>query len=71
MFLPAIAVTIGVLFGVDNADFFDTVEKQKAQGYEWHYTGYKEKSPGTKAISLRVDEGPEFVFWQLRKPDGE
>ena len=66
MFLSVLMV-MGTLFGVSNQDFFDLVEKQKAQGYEWEYVGYKEKSPGTKALSLQMPGGPEYVYWQLKK----
>ena len=72
----AIAIALlGALFVSDNQEFFDTVDRQKKEGYTWHYTGKKPLSePPVPSLPLQVidvDTGEEigepYVLWKLKK----
>ena len=72
----AIAIALlGALFVSDNQEFFDTVDRQKKEGYTWHYTGKQPLSePPVPSLPLQVidvDTGEEigepYVLWKLKK----
>lgn len=62
-----------ILFGVDNAEFFNQAAKEREQGYTWHYTGEQKLDPNAKAIPMQcVDHsgkpcGEKFILWKLKK----
>ena len=66
---------LGALFVSDNQEFFDTVDRQKKEGYTWHYTGKQPLSePPVPSLPLQVidvDSGEEigepYVLWKLKK----
>ena len=66
---------LGALFVSDNQEFFDTVDRQKKEGYTWHYTGKQPLSePPVPSLPLQVidvDTGEEigepYVLWKLKK----
>ncbi len=62
-----IAVLIGFLFLADNKEFFDTVEKQRAEGYTWHYVGETPLDPNAKSIPLQVEGEDPYILWKLKK----
>ena len=74
IFLVA-ALFMGHAFVVDNKEFFDTVDRQKKEGYTWHYTGVKPlDEPAVPSLPLQVfdvDTGEEvgepYVLWKLKK----
>ena len=66
---------LGALFVSVNQEFFDTVDRQKKEGYTWHYTGKQPLSePPVPSLPLQVidvDTGEEigepYVLWKLKK----
>ena len=68
IFLVA-ALFMGHEFVVDNKEFFDTVDRQKKEGYTWHYTGVKPlDEPPVPSLPLKVEGKEEpFVLWKLKK----
>ena len=68
IFLVA-ALFMGHEFVVDNKEFFDTVDRQKKEGYTWHYTGVKPlDEPPVPSLPLKVKGKEEpFVLWKLKK----
>ena len=68
IFLVA-ALFMGHEFVVDNKEFFDTVDRQKKEGYTWHYTGAKPlDEPPVPSLPLKVEgEEEPFVLWKLKK----
>ena len=57
------------LFAVDNQEFFDQVEKQVNDGYEWNYVGKQSLDPSAKSISAQVEGEEPYIFWKLKKPE--
>jgi len=57
------------LFAVDNQEFFDQVEKEVNDGYEWHYVGKQSLDPSAKSISAQVEGEEPYIFWKLKKPE--
>jgi len=68
-------LTMGDAFVADNKEFFDTVDRQKKEGYTWHYTGAKPlDEPPVPSLPLQnVDSktgkkiNEPFVLWKLKK----
>jgi len=61
-----------ILFGVDNADFFEQAAKEREQGYTWHYTGKQALDPRSKALPIQCMDGDKpcgepFILWKLKK----
>ena len=71
------ALLIGNLFVADNKEFFDTVDRQKKEGYTWHYTGVKPlDKPLVPSLPLQAIDavtgeatGEPYVLWKLKKPE--
>ena len=57
------------LFAVDNQEFFDQVEKEVNEGYEWNYVGKQSLDPSAKSISAQVEGEEPYNFWKLKKPE--
>lgn len=57
------------LFAVDNQEFFDQVEKEVNEGYEWNYVGKQSLDPSAKSISAQVEGEEPYIFWKLKKPE--
>ena len=76
IFLVA-ALFMGHEFVVDNKEFFDTVDRQKKEGYTWHYTGVKPlDEPPVPSLPLQninpetgKSEGNPYILWKLKKPE--
>ena len=51
------------LFVADNKEFFDQVEKEVNEGYEWNYVGKQSLDPSAKSISSQVDGEYPYIFW--------
>ena len=51
-----------ILFLESNKDFFKQVEKERNEGYTWHYVGEQEADPTAK--SIRVND--KYIFWKLK-----
>ena len=70
MGIAIVLVLFSTLFVVDNKEFFDTVDRQKKEGYEWHYTGAKPLSvPPVPSLPLQVEGGEPYTLWKLKKPE--
>jgi hypothetical protein len=59
-------IALGALFAVDNAEFLNTVKEQQDEGYTWKYVG-KSRPSGTPAITIKPDNGDEFILWRLER----
>tara|TARA_Y100000310_G_scaffold303520_1_gene341911 strand:- start:46 stop:255 length:210 start_codon:yes stop_codon:yes gene_type:complete len=59
----------GALFCADNKEFLDTVKKEKAEGYEWHYVGQTDLDPKAKSVPLQVEGNDPYILWKLKKPE--
>ncbi len=57
----------GALFCADNQEFLETVKKQKAEGYKWHYIGATSPDPKAKSITIQVEGGEPYILWKLKK----
>ena len=57
------------LFVADNKEFFDQVEKEVNEGYEWNYVGKQSLDPSAKSISAPVEGEEPYIFWKLKKPE--
>jgi hypothetical protein len=57
------------LFVADNKEFFDQVEKEVNEGYEWNYVGKQSLDPSAKSISAQVEGEEPYIFWKLKKPE--
>ena len=60
-----ILVLFAILFAVDNKEFFDTVEQQKAEGYKWTKVG-KSQPSGTPALIMK-NNNEEYIYYRLEK----
>ena len=64
---------VTILFYADNNEFFSVINKQKSEGYKWHYVGKQPIEPKAKALSLRavnndgIPYGEPYVYWKLKK----
>ena len=62
-----------ILFGVDNAEFFNQAAKERKQGYTWQDTGEQGLDPHSKAIPIQCVNhsgkpcGEKFILWKLKK----
>ena len=67
-----VSVMMGSLFVSDNEEFFDTVKKEKNNGYEWHYVGKTSLDPKAKNLPLQVCDssgsncGEPYILWKLK-----
>ena len=61
-----LAFLVLAMFGADNEVFWKTVAKQAKDGYEWHYVG-KTKPSGVPAITIKPENGDEYILWKLKK----
>jgi|TARA_R110000796_G_scaffold41094_3_gene101440 hypothetical protein len=62
-------VSVGSLFGVDNQEFFETVEEQVAQGAKWHYVGKSPLDPNAKSIPAQTCDDvcdEPYILWKLK-----
>ena len=59
------AVLFAMLFAVDNKEFFDTVDQQKAEGYKWTKVG-KSQPSGTPALIMK-NNNEEYIYYRLEK----
>ena len=70
MGIAIVLVLFSTLFVVDNKEFFDTVDRQKKEGYTWHYVGAKPlDEPPVPSLPLQVEGEEPFVLWKLKKPE--
>lgn len=60
-----ILVLFAMLFAVDNKEFFDTVEQQKAEGYKWTKVG-KSQPSGSPALIMK-NNNEEYIYYRLEK----
>lgn len=59
---------IAGLFFTDNAEFFKTVEQNRADGMTWHYIG-KTAPDGHPAITVKNEAtGEEFIYFKMKQP---
>ena len=59
------AVLFAMLFAVDNKEFFDTVDQQRAEGYKWTKVG-KSQPSGTPALIMK-NNNEEYIYYRLEK----
>ena len=57
----------GAVFCADNQEFLETVNKEKAEGYEWHYVGVTPPDPKAKSVPLQVEGQDPYILWKLKK----
>lgn len=58
-----------LLFGLvafNNQEYFATVEEQVNDGYKWDYVG-KQAPSGTPALTVKPENGDEFILFRLDK----
>jgi len=60
-----LAVLTAAVFSVENAEFIDTVEEQRSEGYTWEYVG-KSAPSGTPALTIK-SESNEYILFRLSK----
>jgi hypothetical protein len=59
---------IATMFSVDNAEFFNQVEKNKQDGMSWHYVGSTAPDANDPSIaSINPITGKEAVFFKMSK----
>ena len=64
------ALIMPILFLESNKDFFKQVEKERNEGYTWHYVGAKPlDEPPVPSLPLQVEGEEPFVLWKLKKPE--
>ena len=49
-----------------NQEFFATVEENINDGYTWEYVG-KQAPDGSPAITVKPDNGDEFILFKMTK----
>lgn len=60
-------VLVGGLFIADNSEFFQTVEKQRAEGYTWSQIECRQVERGLPAITIDTPTGKSLVCYKLAK----
>lgn len=70
-----------ILFSIDNKEFIDQVEKERALGAEWHYVGKQALDPTAKSIPLQCMEavehgedipcGEPYIVYKLKMPKND
>ena len=60
-------VLVGGLFIADNSEFFQTVEKQRAEGYTWQKIDCRQVVSGLPAITIDTPTGKSLVCNKLTK----
>ena len=61
-----IVVLVLGMFSVDTQEFRETANAQMKDGYKWEYVG-KTKPSGVPAITIKPDNGEEYILWKLNK----
>jgi hypothetical protein len=51
-----------LVFGIVNAEFFDTIDKETRAGAKWHHVGETPIDPKAKSIALGGK-----IYWKLKK----
>ena len=62
-----ILVAFLMLFTIDNKEFFDTVEKQRADGYKWQSIECREADKKLPSITIKTHTGKEIICNKLVK----
>ena len=62
----AILVLLTAMFSINTAEFRETSNKQIKEGYEWNYVG-KTKPSGVPAITIKPEDGDEYILFKLQK----
>ena len=65
---------LGSIFVSQNKEFLDTVDRQKEEGYTWHYVGPTDLDPNAKHMALQCYDddlqeycGEPYILWKLKK----
>lgn len=61
-----LAVIFVALASANNAEFIERSNEQIAQGYKWTYVG-KQSPSGDPAITVKPENGNEFILFKLTK----
>ena len=61
-----IIVLVLGMFSMDTQEFRETANAQMKDGYKWEYVG-KTKPSGVPAITIKPDNGEEYILWKLNK----
>ena len=61
-----LAVIFVDLASANNAEFIERSNEQIAQGYKWTYVG-KQAPSGDPAITVKPENGNEFILFKLTK----
>ena len=61
-----IVVLVLGMFSMDTQEFRETANAQMKDGYKWEYVG-KTKPSGVPAITIKPDNGEEYILWKLNK----
>lgn len=61
-----IVVAVLGLFSIDTQVFWETTNLQIKDGYKWNYVG-KTKPSGVPAITVKPENGDEYILWKLKK----
>lgn len=59
-------VVVSALWFADNSEFVQTSNRQLDEGYKWVNVG-KSKPSGTPAITIKSENGNEFIYYRLEK----
>jgi len=61
-----IVVAVLGMFSIDTQVFWETANAQIKDGYKWEYVG-KTKPSGVPAITIKPENGDEYILWKLKK----
>jgi len=53
------------MFVYENADFFQTMKENRADGMKWEYVGKTEHVDDAPAIPLQTKDG-EVIYWKMK-----
>lgn len=64
--MDILLVVVSALWFADNSEFVQTSNRQLDEGYKWVNVG-KSKPSGTPAITVKSENGNEFIYYRLEK----
>lgn len=62
-----IIVLVAAMFSVDNESFINTMNDQMSNGYKWEYVGKQNVQKNVPSISIKAQNGEEYIFFKLKK----
>ena len=62
-----ILVLLAAMFSTDNENFINTMNEQMNNGYKWEYVGKQDVEKNVPSISIKAQNGEEYIFFKLKK----